>query len=76
MLGSTKLEDYPPIIPKIRSYTDNYTERSLIYGEDLEQISLLGRGVIDGQGSAFKGEYKVRRTWCGSSGAETYQSAT
>jgi len=60
LLGSTGLEDYPSTISKIRSYTDNYTERSLIFGEHLEQISLQGRGVIDGQGGAFKGPYKVR----------------
>jgi polygalacturonase len=60
LLGSRRLEDYPPTVPWIRSYTDNYTERSLIYGEQLEHIALLGRGEIDGQGAAFKGPYKVR----------------
>ncbi len=60
LLGSTRLDDYPPMIPKIRSYTDSYTERSLLYGEHLEQVTLEGRGVIDGQGAAFKGPYKVR----------------
>ena len=33
---------------------------SLIYGEQLEHITLQGRGEIDGQGVAFKGSYKVR----------------
>jgi polygalacturonase len=60
LLGSTKLEDYPTHVAGVRSYTDNYTERSLIYGEALAQISLQGRGTIDGQGAAFKGPYKVR----------------
>jgi hypothetical protein len=60
LLGSTQLDDYPKIIPKIRSYTDNYTERSLIYGEDLDNVGLHGHGVIDGRGAAFKGPYKVR----------------
>jgi len=60
LLGSTRLEDYPQTIASIRSYTDNYTERSLIHGEHLEQVALQGRGVIDGQGAAFKGPYKVR----------------
>ena len=46
--------------PQVRSYTDNYTERSLIYGENLEGVTLEGRGVIDGQGARFKGPYKVR----------------
>jgi hypothetical protein len=60
LLGSTNLEDYPITRPQIRSYTDNYTERSLIFGEGLEDVGLHGRGTIDGQGSAFKGPYKVR----------------
>jgi hypothetical protein len=60
LLGSRRLEDYPSIVPSIRSYTDNYTERSLLYGEQLEHVTLRGRGIIDGQGAAFKGAYKVR----------------
>lgn len=60
LLGSRNLEDYQVVVPKLRSYTDNYTERSLIYGENLENISIQGRGVIDGQGAAFRGPYKVR----------------
>lgn len=60
LLGSTNLKDYPPTVPAFRSYTDNYTDKSLIYGEKLERIALTGRGVIDGQGAAFKGPYKVR----------------
>lgn len=54
LLGSTSLDDYPVTIPEYRSYTDNYTERSLIYAENVENISILGRGTIDGQGAAFK----------------------
>ncbi len=60
LLGSKTLEDYPPTVPARRSYTDNYTERSLIYGENLERVSITGAGRIDGQGAAFKGPYKVR----------------
>jgi len=60
LLGSRRLEDYPPTVSSIRSYTDIYTERSLIYGEDLEHVALQGRGVLDGQGAAFKGPHKVR----------------
>ncbi len=60
LLGSTNLKDYPPTVPAFRSYTDNYTDKSLIYGEKLERIAITGRGVIDGQGAAFKGPYKVR----------------
>jgi hypothetical protein len=60
LLGSKNLNDYPPTVPAFRSYTDNYTDKSLIYGEKLERIAITGRGVIDGQGKAFEGPYKVR----------------
>ncbi len=60
LLGSTNLKDFPPTVPAFRSYTDNYTDKSLIYGEKLERIAITGRGIIDGQGAAFKGPYKVR----------------
>lgn len=60
LLGSTRLDDFPVTIPAYRSYTDNYTERSLIYAERAERIAITGRGIIDGQGRAFKGPYKVR----------------
>ena len=60
LLGSTNLNDYPTTIPAFRSYTDKYTERSLIYAEKAENVSIIGRGVIDGQGASFKGEWKVR----------------
>jgi hypothetical protein len=60
LLGSTDLNDYPPTVPAFRSYTDNYTDKSLIYGEKLERIAITGPGVLDGQGAAFKGPYKVR----------------
>jgi len=60
LLGSTDLKDYPPTVQAFRSYTDNYTDKSLIYGENLSNITIMGRGVIDGQGASFKGPYKVR----------------
>mgnify|MGYP006286059603 CR=1 FL=1 len=60
LLGSTDLKDYPRTVPSFRSYTDNYTEKSLIYAEKAERIAIVGRGTIDGQGKAFEGPYKVR----------------
>jgi polygalacturonase len=60
LLGSKNLKDYPPTIQTFRSYTDNYTDKSLIYGENLERIAITGSGTIDGQGESFKGPYKVR----------------
>ncbi len=52
--GSKNLKDYPVTISKIRSYTDNYTNKSLIYAEGLENISITGQGLIDGNGASFK----------------------
>jgi hypothetical protein len=60
ILGSMDLADYPAMAPKIRSYTDKYADKSLLYGEDLDEIAITGRGVIDGRGAAFLGGYKHR----------------
>jgi parallel beta-helix repeat protein len=60
LLGSTNLEDYPVTVPAFRSYTDKYTEKSLIYGENLSNIALTGKGTFDGQGKHFKGAFKLR----------------
>ncbi|MBN1350791.1 glycoside hydrolase family 28 protein [candidate division KSB1 bacterium] len=53
LLGSTTLADYPELIPEFRSYTDNYTSRSLIYAEKQTNIAIIGKGTIDGQGHKF-----------------------
>jgi polygalacturonase len=58
--GSRRLEDYAVRIPRFRSYTDNYTERSLLYAEGAENIGIEGHGVIDGEGASFHGSYKLR----------------
>jgi hypothetical protein len=60
LLGSADLKDYPPTVQAFRSYTDNYTDKSLIYGENVERIAITGEGTIDGQGASFEGPYKVR----------------
>jgi polygalacturonase len=60
LLGSTDLKDYTPRSPAFRSYTDNYTDKSLIYGENVENVAITGLGTIDGQGASFQGSYKVR----------------
>jgi polygalacturonase len=53
LLGSPDLRDYPPHVPKVRSYTDNYATQSLLVGEDLEGVVIRGNGTIDGNGAAF-----------------------
>lgn len=50
LLGSTDLQDYPEIRPRLRSYTDRYVSRSILYAEDAEDIGLVGSGAIDGRG--------------------------
>jgi polygalacturonase len=60
LLGSKNLKDYPPTVQAFRSYTDNYTDKSLIYGENVQNIAITGLGTIDGQGASFEGPYKVR----------------
>jgi polygalacturonase len=60
LLASDDLADYPETVPALRSYTDNYTNKSLIYAENVEHVGLVGRGVIDGQGRKFSGPYKRR----------------
>jgi hypothetical protein len=52
LLGSPGLADYPEKVPALRSYTDNYVRRSLIYGENLDEVGICGEGTIDGNGSA------------------------
>ena len=58
--ASRDLADFRILPGPVRGYTDNYTDKSLIHAEDAEDVSIEGRGVIDGQGAAFKGPYKVR----------------
>jgi len=60
LLGSTNLADYPVTVAAYRSYTDKYTDKSLIYGENLSNIAITGKGAYDGQGAAFKGPWKKR----------------
>jgi polygalacturonase len=61
LLGSTNAVDYPAWHAKLRSYTDNYVQQSLFAGEGLEQVSIAGRGTIDGNGQAFQWkEYLTR----------------
>ncbi|MCZ2150040.1 MAG: glycoside hydrolase family 28 protein [Bryobacterales bacterium] len=60
LVGSPKLADYPEMRSSPRSYVDNYTQRSLLFGDNLENVALEGKGTIDGQGASFPGPYLVR----------------
>ncbi|MBI5085214.1 MAG: hypothetical protein HZB13_11525 [Acidobacteria bacterium] len=60
LLGSTRLADYPVMPGAFRGYTNNYTDKCLIFAEDADNVFIEGRGTIDGQGKAFQGPYKVR----------------
>ena len=59
LLGSTNIAHYPANVPAIRSYSDNFVNKSLIAGENLENIGLVGQGMVDGQGSGFKWTRKM-----------------
>ncbi len=54
LLGSPNKDHYPQRKSKTESRTNRYNLRSLIFGEGLENISITGRGAIDGNGSFFK----------------------
>ncbi len=50
--GSDHLEDFPSIPSKYPSYTGSLeTNKMLIYAEDTKNISICGRGTLDGNGN-------------------------
>ncbi len=53
VLGSTNLADYAEHVPKLKSYNDTFLKHSLFYAEGKSNISISGKGVIDGQGGSF-----------------------
>ena len=53
--GSPRLADYPVVKSKtVESRTNLYNLRSLIFAEDLDAVSIVGRGTLDGSGAAYK----------------------
>jgi cysteine-rich repeat protein len=51
LLGSTNKDDYKIIVPDFESRTnDLYVNRSIIYAEKAENVSLTGTGIINGSG--------------------------
>ncbi len=55
LLGSTKLEDYPPKTPAFPTLVTEKEQvtQSIIYAERAERIGIRGKGTIDGQGKNF-----------------------
>ena len=52
LLGSSNRTDYKIRIPSFESRTnDLYVNRSIIYAENAENVSLTGNGIIDGNGT-------------------------
>ena len=66
LLGSTRLEDYEEHIALRRTVMDTNMgmNQSLIYAEGCDNISICGKGMIDGQGTQnhFPGEETVHGT--------------
>lgn len=50
--GSGSRSDYPEITPGFTSYADSYTLRSLLYAENVSNITITGEGTFDGNGLA------------------------
>jgi len=63
LLGSTNVEDYPLNKTRFPSGSDRYVARALIWGEDLNNLTITGRGTIDGQGSLFSDEPIPQEKW-------------
>lgn len=53
LLGSTRVMDYPIHFTNYPSWADQYSVRTLILAEGVENIAITGRGTIHGQGEAF-----------------------
>ena len=51
LLFSRDFRDYPPVLTRWEG-VECYGFSSLIYGKDLEHVSIIGRGTLDGQGDA------------------------
>ena len=55
LLGSTDKDDYKVIVPEFESRTnDLYVNRSIIYAEKADNISVTGTGIINGNGKHQK----------------------
>jgi len=48
--GSTQVSDYPDVHPQLRTYTDNYPQKSVFYAEGQHNIAITGKGTFEGNG--------------------------
>jgi len=48
--GSGNLAHYPTITPQLRTFTDEYVQRALIYAENVSNIAFEGKGKVNGNG--------------------------
>lgn len=53
LLASTNFEDFPAFKPGWSIQSDDTKRSSLITGLDLENIAIIGRGTLDGQGNPW-----------------------
>jgi len=66
LLFSSDFGDYPPVRTRWEG-VECYGFSPLVYGSELENVSIIGRGTLDGQGEAWWNELRKRRqdgrTW-------------
>ncbi len=60
LLFSRDFHDYPPV-PTRWEGVECYGFSPLIYGKDLQDVGLMGRGTLDGQGNVWWSELAKRR---------------
>ncbi len=60
LLGSTQLNDYPKTTVNFRFFGDTWVYQSLIIAHNVNNITIEGRGTIDGQGGSFPVTTKVK----------------
>lgn len=60
LLGSTRLSDYPQTTVDFRFFGDTWVYQSLIIAHYVNNITIEGEGIIDGQGGAFPVTTKVK----------------
>lgn len=56
LMGSTKVSDYTKGLERL-----DYGGTAIVYANDAENVSLEGKGTIDGQGAAFHGHPDAER---------------